>query len=132
MRLLRIASLILLSSLFAACPATTKVVLRNESANEIEVLSAYSEAVLATIAPAATETIVYNQDCFRVRSDGEVIGFQPVVPPPEYIEVRTFHVRIFGVFTKGNDLEITPLEGREGEDPNIPLKRGCEPTPEPT
>ena len=125
MGFLRWLSMFTLAVLLTGCPATTKVVLRNESLGKIEVLSAYSDAVLASIEPGSTETVVYNQDCFRVRKEDSVIGFRPIVPPDRYIEVRTFSVRIFGAFTKDDGLESTRLESHEGKDPNIPLARGC-------
>lgn len=117
--------LLSLAALAVACPATTKLVLWNDSPAEIEVLSAYSDAVLARIAPSTSETVIYNQDCFRIRKGSETLEFQPAIPPDRYVEVRTFNVRISATFTRDNELEITPLGDQIGTDPNISMKRGC-------
>jgi len=120
-----VRGLVLLASISIGCPAMTKVVLRNESSNAIDVLSAYSDAVLGRIPPNMSEVIVYNQDCFRVRSAGRVLGFYPVVPPDQYIEVDTFSTRIFAIFTESQGLEITAIRGEQSDSPNISLELGC-------
>jgi len=107
------------------CPARTMVVLRNDSSRTIEVLSGYSDAVLGSIGPNMSEAIAYNQDCFRVRAGGRVLGFYPVVPPDQYIEVGAFSTQIFAVFTKTEGLEITAIKGERGDSPNITLEPGC-------
>ena len=108
-----------------ACPVTTKVVLRNDSPADIEVLSAYSDAVLSRIAPSSSGTAIYSQDCLRIRTASEILEFETTIPPDSYIDVGTFSVRISATFTPDNDLEITPLDSQAGAHPNITLKRGC-------
>jgi len=110
-----------------ACPATTKIALKNDSSTEIEVLSAYSDAVLTRIAPSGTETAVYNQDCVRIRTGNVILEYRPTMPPAAYYEVRTFWVLLSATFTRDSDLEITPWDGHADGYPDISLERGCEP-----
>jgi hypothetical protein len=107
-----------------------KIVLSNGSPTDIEVLSAYSDAVLARIAPSNSATTIYNQDCLRIRRGTEILEFRPVIPPDRYIDARVFSVRISALFTQSNELKITPLDSRVGTDVTISLPRGCaaEPT----
>jgi len=111
--------------LTSACPATMQVALRNDSPEEIEVLSAYSDAVLARIAASSSEDVPFGQDCFRVRAGGQVLEFQPAIPPDAYIEVGLFRTRISATFTRSNEVQITPAEAHPSTDAGIGLKRGC-------
>jgi len=111
--------------LLVACPATTKIALKNDSTTEIEVLSAYSDAVLARIEPSGSETVVYSQDCLRIRTGGGILEFQPTIPPAAYCEVRTFSVLVSATFDRSHDLEIIRRDGPAESFPNLSLARGC-------
>lgn len=110
------------------CPATTLIELRNQSPGRIEILYQFDDTVLASIDENETDTVNFHQNCFRVRvaDTGQIIGFLPAKPPDSYLDVRTSHVRIYGVFREDGVVEILPRDGREGIDPRIALEVGCD------
>ena len=125
MRLREQWALVSSAALLIACPATTKVSLQNDSSSEIQVIAAYSDAVLATIAPGESETVQYNQDCFRIEARGMLIEFPPAHPPDDYAEVGTFGVTIFAVFTRDEQLELTHPAGPKIGRHNFTVEPGC-------
>ena len=125
MRTVGAGVLIGLAALLVACPSTTKLSLRNDSSSEIEVISAYSDAVLASIAPGESETVLYGQDCLRIEARGRLFEFPPALPPDGYTKVGTFGVRIFAVFTPEEQLELTHPAGQTLERRNFTVEPGC-------
>jgi hypothetical protein len=111
--------------LLAGCPVSMQVKLLNGGIENIDVLSGYSDAVLAEIAPGERKEAIYNFDCFRVRAGGVLYEFKPIVPPAEYINTGAFSSSFEGEFTADRKLKIYP--SNHAPEKSIELPAGCTP-----
>ncbi len=108
------------SAFLYGCPATLKVVLKNEARQPITVV--YSTGFESEIKPSKTKKEHYKLDCIRIKMGENIYEYRAVMPPKEYFRSGVFSSSVNAVFTDDYRLRVY---NKEKQDDFIELDKGC-------
>ena len=94
----------LLSVSFFGCSVTTKLQIRNNSYDKIEVLAIDSQYLLAEIHPGEKRSVIYNYHCLRMRIGRSDIWYYLIQPDPDYYSAKLFSTQLTASYDEKDGL----------------------------
>ncbi|MCY1351605.1 hypothetical protein D9M68_490840 [compost metagenome] len=95
------------------CSSEVYMVIRNEGASDLAVLSNHYDYELINVAPGEEGEAIIYPDCFRVRYEGVVYGFEPALAYQSYMRSGVFSSYIYASFAEGKGVSVFPDEDRK-------------------
>ena len=102
-----------LSGLLWGCSSEVYMVIRNYGFSDLAVLSNHYDYELINVAPGGEGKAIIYPDCFRVRYEGVVYGFEPALSFKSYVRPGVFSSYIYASFAEGKGVSVYPDEDRK-------------------
>lgn len=100
--------------------------LTNKAGSPIVALP-HSNANPVLIRADSSRTVGYIYDeCFRIIIDDEILKFQSVFPPDEYVEFNLSSTTLYGRFTDSHRIELYKKDDGPAAEEVFSLPEGCE------